>query len=41
MLFEKELAAAINAVQKASRICKTVSEASSPISSVKKEDHSP
>jgi HAL2 family 3'(2'),5'-bisphosphate nucleotidase len=41
MLFEKELAAAINAVQKASRICKTISQASSPISSVKKEDHSP
>jgi HAL2 family 3'(2'),5'-bisphosphate nucleotidase len=41
MIFEKELGAAIEAVQKASRICKTVSEASSPISSVKKEDHSP
>jgi HAL2 family 3'(2'),5'-bisphosphate nucleotidase len=41
MLFEKELAAAINAVQKASRMCKTISEASSSISSVKKEDHSP
>jgi HAL2 family 3'(2'),5'-bisphosphate nucleotidase len=41
MLYEKELAAAINAVQKASRMCKTISEASSSISSVKKEDHSP
>jgi HAL2 family 3'(2'),5'-bisphosphate nucleotidase len=41
MTFENELAAAISAVQKASRICKTVSEASSPISSVQKEDHSP
>lgn len=41
MTFEKELAAAINAVQKASRICVKVSEASSPISSVQKEDHSP
>jgi 3'(2'), 5'-bisphosphate nucleotidase len=41
MTFEKELAAAINAVQKASRICVTVLEASSPISSVQKEDHSP
>lgn len=41
MTFEKELAAAIYAVQKASRVCVTVSEASSPISSVQKEDHSP
>jgi HAL2 family 3'(2'),5'-bisphosphate nucleotidase len=41
MLFEKELSAAINAVQKASGICKVVSEASSHISSVQKEDHSP
>jgi HAL2 family 3'(2'),5'-bisphosphate nucleotidase len=41
MTFENELSAAINAVQKASRICKMVSETSSPISSVQKEDHSP
>ncbi|MCU0614283.1 MAG: 3'(2'),5'-bisphosphate nucleotidase [Desulfobacterales bacterium] len=41
MIFEKELTVAISAVQKASRICKMVSESSSPISSVQKEDHSP
>jgi HAL2 family 3'(2'),5'-bisphosphate nucleotidase len=41
MIFEKELAAAISAVQKASRVCKTVSEKSSAIFSVQKEDHSP
>lgn len=41
MIFQKELASAIKAVQKASRTCKTVSEASYPISSVNKEDRSP
>jgi HAL2 family 3'(2'),5'-bisphosphate nucleotidase len=41
MKYEQELATAIDAVKKASRICKSVSGASLPIASVQKEDHSP
>ncbi len=41
MPYEKELSAAITAVKQASRICKMVSETSSSITSVNKEDRSP
>jgi 3'(2'), 5'-bisphosphate nucleotidase len=41
MNFTKELNTAINAVKKASRICRWISETSSKVSSVEKDDHSP
>lgn len=41
MVFETELTAAVLAVKRASEICRSISETSSPISSVQKKDHSP
>lgn len=41
MNFTKELNTAIDAVKKASRICRWISETSSKVSSVEKDDHSP